>query len=74
MWYNMHNNYTFLEIICSDITPANAARWNEDVLMLAQRLRRWPNNKTSVFQRVVFAGHVRLLQLRQQTVSGIRTA
>ena len=24
--------------------------------MLAQRLRRWPNIKTSSFQRVVFAG------------------
>ena len=29
--------------------PANAT-------MLAQRLRRWPNIKTSLFQRVVFAG------------------
>ena len=25
--------------------------------MLAQRLRRWPNIKTSLFQRVVFAGN-----------------
>ena len=24
--------------------------------MLGQRLRRWPNIKTSLFQRVVFAG------------------
>ena len=24
--------------------------------MLAQRLRRWPNIKTSLFQRVVFTG------------------
>ena len=24
--------------------------------MLAQRLRRWPNIKTSLFQRVVFPG------------------
>ena len=24
--------------------------------MLAQRLRRWPNIKTALFQRVVFAG------------------
>ena len=40
--------------------PANTTvtRWNNDVLMLAQRLRRWPNIKTSLFQRVtvVFAG------------------
>ena len=27
-----------------------------DILLLAQRLRRWPNIKTSLFQRVVFAG------------------
>ena len=38
--------------------PANTTRWNNDVLMLAQRLRRWPNIKTSLFQRVVFAGIV----------------
>ena len=25
--------------------------------MLAQRLRRWPNIKTSLFQRVVFTGY-----------------
>ena len=36
--------------------PANTTRWNNDVLMLAQRLRRWPNIKTSLFQRVVSAG------------------
>ena len=42
--------------------PANTTRWNKDVLMLAQRLRRWPNIETSLFQRVGFAGgllHVR---------------
>ena len=36
--------------------PANTTRWNNDVSMLAQRLRRWPNIKTSLFQPVVFAG------------------
>ena len=36
--------------------PANTTRWSNDVLMLAQRLRRWPNIKTSLFQRVVLAG------------------
>ena len=34
---------------------ANTTRWNNDVLMLAQRLRRWPSIKTSLLQRVVFA-------------------
>ena len=36
--------------------PANTTRWNNAVLMLAQRLRRWPNNKTSLLQSVVLAG------------------
>ena len=40
------------------LNPANTTRWNDDVLMLAQRLWRWPNIKTSSFQRVVFAGNM----------------
>ena len=36
--------------------PANTTRWNNDLLMLTQRLRRWSNIRTSLFQRVVFAG------------------
>ena len=36
--------------------PANTTRWNNDVLMLGQRRRRWANIKTSLFKRVVFAG------------------
>ena len=44
-------------MFAQDITvPANTTRWNNDVLKLGQRLRRWPNIKTSLFQRVVFAG------------------
>ena len=42
--------------------PANTACWNNDVLMLAQRLRRWPNIKTSLVQRVVFAGMDRQIE------------
>ena len=40
------------------IIPANTVRWNNDVLMLGQRRRRWANIKTLLFQRVVFAGMV----------------
>ena len=40
-----------------DRCPANTTRWNNTVLMLGQRLRRWPNIKTALFQRVVFAGY-----------------
>ena len=36
--------------------PANKTRWNNDLLLLTQRLRRWSNIRTSLFQRVVFAG------------------
>ena len=39
---------------CPNSNPANTTRLNNDVLMLAQRLRRWPNIKTSLFQH--FAG------------------
>ena len=42
----------------SVIAPANTTHCNNDVLMLAQRLRRWPNIKTSLLQCVVFAGRV----------------
>ena len=45
------------------LTPASAChlsenrtRWNNDVLMLGQRLRSWTNIKTSLFQLVPFAG------------------
>ena len=34
-------------------------RWNNAVLMLGQRRRRWANIKTSLFQRVVVAGNIR---------------
>ena len=38
------------------LIAATTTRWNNDVLMLAQRLRRWSSIKTSLLQRVVFAG------------------
>ena len=34
--------------------PANTTCWNNGVLMLGQRRRRWANIKTLLFQRVVF--------------------
>ena len=42
--------------------PANTTRWNNDVLMLGQRRRRWASVKTSLFQRVVFAGKLTPIQ------------
>ena len=36
--------------------PANTTHWNNVGLMLAHRLRRWPNIKPTLFQCVVFAG------------------
>ena len=40
------------------VVPANTASWNNDVLLLGQRLRRWANIKTALFELVVFAGVV----------------
>ena len=36
--------------------PANTIHWNNVVLTLAQRLRRWPNIKTTLFRCIVFSG------------------
>ena len=36
--------------------PANTTPWTSVCLLLAHRLRRWPNIKTTVVQRLVFAG------------------
>ena len=38
------------------IVPANAKRCPNAVLMLGQRLRRWPNIKTTLGQRIMFDG------------------
>ena len=51
----------FVVIRCSHISaalfnPANTILWNNAVLMLGQRRRRWANIKKSLFQSVVFAG------------------
>ena len=35
--------------------PANTRRWINGVLTLGQRRRRWPNVKTPLIQRPVFA-------------------
>ena len=45
---------SYLVFVANGDYPANTTLWNNDVLMLPQRLRRWPNIKTSLFQRVVF--------------------
>ena len=36
--------------------PANTRLWTNDGIMFGYRLRRWPNIKPSLFQRLVFAG------------------
>ena len=44
-------------IVLSAIScPVNTRRWNNAVLMLGQRRRRWANIKTALFHRLVFAG------------------
>ena len=42
-----------------EYNPANTPRWNNDVFTLAQRLRRWPNIKTSLFKRVLFSSDIK---------------
>ena len=37
--------------------PGNTRRWTNADLMLAHRLRRWPNIKSALVQRLVFAGY-----------------
>ena len=56
--YWLHNQVVlFAQVECQTLLPAsNMTRWNDDVLMLAQRLRRWANIKTSSFPRVLLAG------------------
>ena len=36
--------------------PAHKRRWTNVGLMLSHRIRRWANNKTTLVQRLVFAG------------------
>ena len=36
--------------------PANMRRWLNVGLLLAHRLRRWPNSKPTLGQRLMFAG------------------
>ena len=35
--------------------PVDTSRWHNVVLMLVHRPRRWPNIKTTLCQRLVFA-------------------
>ena len=46
-------SYWILRILTS---PAKKRRWSNGFLMLSQRHRRWPNIKTTLVQRLVFAG------------------
>ena len=48
---------------CPDIVfyPANMRRWPNIGLLLAHRLRSWPNSKSALSQRLMFAGYVQYL-------------
>ena len=39
--------------------PASTTLWPNAVVMLAHRLRRWPNITTTLGQRLLFAGFLR---------------
>ena len=44
-----------IQIACGDF-PANTGRSTNAELMLAHRLRRWPNNKSELDERPVLSG------------------
>ena len=50
----------FYPWLCSFNVPANKTHWNNLSLMLAHRLRRWPNIKPTLFQCVLLALYVTL--------------
>ena len=54
---------------CPDIVfyPANMRLWPNIGLLLAHRLRSWPNSKSALSQRLMFAGYVQyLLHIMQE--------
>ena len=58
--YYVHNMASLTHIACthhfSPANPAYTGRLTNVVLMLVQRRRRWPNIKTTLVKRPVFAG------------------
>ena len=50
------------------VYPANTRNSPNVVLMLAHRLRRWPNIKTALGESLVFAGHwIRWININQNS-------
>ena len=46
-------------------SQANRGRWNNDDLNLGHRLRRWPNMKLTLFQRLDLAGSLEAAKNQQ---------
>ena len=55
-----------------DPLPANTRRSANVVLMLANRLRCWANIKTTLAERLLFAGKTQLLILYERVVRGVQ--
>ena len=57
-------DYTFLKLsqenVSTALNPANMRRWPNVGLPLAHRLRRLPNSKPTLGQRLMFAGNRRI--------------
>ena len=49
-------NYYLITILTAKIVPANTGHSSNAVSMLAQRLRRWPNIETALYECPVYAG------------------
>ena len=52
-----------MALACPDIVfyPANMRRWPNIGLLFSHRLRSWPNSKSALSPRLMFAGYVQYL-------------
>ena len=59
------------EYIVGIAHPANMRRWHNVCLLLAHRLRRWPNSKPALGQRLMFAaqGYISLQSMTLRSLS-----
>ena len=61
------NQRHLTEVVRAKDDPTNTARSPSAVLLLVQRLRRWPNINTALGERVVFAWEVVAMREGQES-------
>ena len=62
-------NETLIQCCFNVDPPSTTRRWSNVILMLAHRLRRWTNIKTTMDQRLVLAGYTYTLYSRLLCIS-----